>query len=180
MSTPSRALPTKPRLTGLRAEIPPAARLLILGSMPGALSLAAGEYYAHPRNQFWAIMQALLGIDRDTPYRQRVDALKARSIGLWDVLQSCERSGSLDTAIDLGSVAVNDFTAVLGRGRSVRRVLCNGALAAKLFRQRVGPGLDDPPEVHCLPSTSPAHAAVSLDHKIAQWREAFGNFFAAP
>lgn len=147
--------------------------------MPGALSLATGEYYAHPRNQFWMIVQALYRIERSRPYRQRIEALNARSIGLWDVLQSCDREGSLDASIDVRSAALNDFAPLFAAGTSIRQVLCNGALAGKLFRQRVLPGLAEPPEVLCLPSTSPAHAALSLERKIERWHAALGKSFAA-
>jgi len=76
----------------------PESTLLILGSMPGAASLAAGEYYAHPRNAFWTIIDSVFGVRRELPYAARMQGLSAHGIALWDVLQSCERAGSLDAA----------------------------------------------------------------------------------
>lgn len=73
------------------------AKILILGSMPGVKSLEANEYYAHPRNAFWPIMNAIFGFDAALPYTQRIAALKAANVALWDVLQQCERTGSLDS-----------------------------------------------------------------------------------
>jgi TDG/mug DNA glycosylase family protein len=156
---------------------PPIARAdaetLILGSMPGAASLAAGCYYAHTRNAFWPIMGALLGFDATAPYAARASALKLARIALWDVLESCARPGSLDSAIDHGSITPNDFTAFFGRHRRIRRVFFNGATAERLFRVHVLCRLDPAGlQFARLPSTSPAHAAMSLERKLAAWKAA--------
>lgn len=87
------------RLTSFPPVVDAGTRVLILGSMPGARSLAEHEYYAHPRNLFWPLMDDLFGIERTWPYERRLAALLARGLGLWDVLRHCEREGSLDASI---------------------------------------------------------------------------------
>lgn len=145
------------------------ARVLILGSMPGAASLAAGEYYAHPQNGFWPIMGALIGAGREVAYTDRLDLLKKQGIALWDVLQTCERAGSLDSAIS--AEAPNDFVGFFRGCPNVRAVFFNGQKAASSFRRFVLPGLPGfslPMTV--LPSTSPAHAGMRFEEKLARWR----------
>lgn len=147
------------------------ARVLILGSMPGLASLRAVEYYAHPRNAFWLIMGALIGAAPALPYAERVALLRAHGVALWDVLASCERSGSLDAGIEPDSIIANDFAAFFRIHAAIRRIYFNGAAAERNFRRYVLPGLA--PLVlprHRLPSTSPAHAAMSFERKLAAWR----------
>jgi hypoxanthine-DNA glycosylase len=144
---------------------------LILGSMPGQVSLAAGEYYAHPRNAFWPIMTALLGFAPDSPYAERTAALKSAGIALWDVLASCERPGSLDSAIDRESSAINDFVGFFRSHPEIRHVFFNGGAAEFIFRKHV-PGAANlfALTLARLPSTSPAHAGLSRGAKLDQWR----------
>ncbi|MCQ8182061.1 DNA-deoxyinosine glycosylase [Methylomonas sp. SURF-1] len=150
------------------------ASVLILGSMPGIASLAAGEYYAHPRNQFWPIICALLQIDRLSSYDDRRNALNIYGIAVWDVIQACTRDGSLDSAIDKNSVVPNDFHSFFDQHQSIRRVFFNGATAEKLFHRHYPTNsLDGRGDVRFytrLPSTSPAHAALSLEQKLAAWK----------
>src|SRR3989338_6090933 len=147
------------------------ARILILGSMPGEASLRAGHYYAHPRNMFWRIMGELLDADPAAPYRQRVDALKAARIALWDVLRSCRRKGSLDSAIDGGSLVPNDFAAFFLLHPQITRIFFNGAKAEECYRRHVLPGIGtDSIECLRLPSTSPANASVPYERKLEAWR----------
>jgi hypoxanthine-DNA glycosylase len=149
------------------------ARLLILGSMPGAESLRAGEYYAHPRNAFWPILTELIGVAQDAPYARRIHALSTRGIALWDVLAACRRPGSLDAAIDADSVVINDLQGFLLQYPRIRDVLFNGAAAERYFLRHVAPGLEpDALRLTRLPSTSPAHAACSLDAKRRIWHRA--------
>lgn len=150
---------------------PATARVLILGSMPGAASLDANQYYAHPRNQFWSIMGTLFGAHPALPYAERLAMLTGAGVALWDVLSSCERRGSLDSAIDLRSAQANDFVAFLGRHGGIRRVLFNGALAETCFRRDVMPHVR-PLDMLRLPSTSPAHAGLSASDKLHVWRTA--------
>lgn len=147
------------------------ARLLILGSMPGAASLAAQQYYAHPRNAFWPILAAWCGIAADAPYPVRVAALGRAGIALWDVLSECRRPGSLDSDIDLASAQPNAIGALLDTHPGISRVCLNGGAAADLYRRHRLPG---PPRVQLvpLPSTSPAHAGVTLAEKMRRWHAA--------
>jgi len=149
----------------------PRARVLVLGSMPGKASLAAQQYYAHPRNAFWPIIEAVLGIGRDLPYAQRCRQLIARNVAVWDVLQSCYRPGSLDADIDSASIMTNDFVAFLAGHPRIHRICFNGATAQQVFRCQVLPSLpaDRLPEMIRLPSTSPANAGMRLEQKIAHW-----------
>ena len=104
-------------------------RVLILGSMPGEASLRAGQYYAHPRNAFWPIMGRLCGAGPDLAYPQRLERLLAAGIGLWDVLQSCVRAGSLDSAIR--DEVANDLPALFAAYPRIDRVFFNGAKAGR-------------------------------------------------
>jgi double-stranded uracil-DNA glycosylase len=148
------------------------ARVLILGSMPGAASLAAGQYYAHPRNHFWPIMGRLFGAGPELPYAKRVRRLKSSGVAVWDVLESCVRPGSLDADIEEGSIAINDFAGFFDAHPGIGAVFFNGAKAEAAYRRHVLKGLPAAsgalPALR-LPSTSPAHAALSLDRKLALW-----------
>lgn len=148
------------------------ARLLILGSMPGGASLAAGQYYAHPRNAFWPIVEAVWGIPRSLPYAQRLREVRAQRIAIWDVLERCRRHTSLDADIDAASVVVNDFARFLMRHRELRQIAFNGGSAETLYRRHVLPALPHSlqqiPRLR-LPSTSPAHAGLSFEAKVDAW-----------
>ncbi len=161
-------------LFGLAPIARPRARLLILGSMPGVASLTAAEYYAHPRNLFWPIVGACCGFDPRAPYGRRCKALAAAGIALWDVVGSCVRPGSLDSAIDDATIVVNDFSAFLAAHRQITRVCFNGRKAESAWRRHVQGQL--PPgrkfDYHLLPSTSPAHAGMSYLRKLQLWRSA--------
>ncbi len=148
------------------------AHTLILGTMPGVASLTAGQYYAHSRNGFWTILGDLLGFDAQLDYTVRVQRLRSAGIAVWDVLQSCERRGSLDARIQRASVVANNFNEFFDRHPGVARVCFNGATAQALYRRDVMPTLHDaPPRSYVrLPSTSPANAAVALSAKIDAWR----------
>ncbi|MBL8310189.1 MAG: DNA-deoxyinosine glycosylase [Burkholderiales bacterium] len=152
---------------------PRGATRLVLGSMPGVASLAAGQYYAHPHNAFWPIMASLFGVPVEAPYAARVRALERAGVALWDVLAACERTGSLDSAIRRGSEVANDVATLLARRPAIRMVAFNGAGAEAAFRRHCGELLRDSRwRFARLPSTSPAHASLSRAAKCAQWRAA--------
>lgn len=146
------------------------AKLLILGSMPGVASLKADQYYAHPRNAFWPIMNHLFHIDVDAPYEARVNALKKAQVAVWDVLQQCERRGSLDSAIKRGTRIANNFDAFLKQYPHISLIAFNGAEAENSFKKHALPELNsDELQLIRLPSTSPAHT-MPLAQKVAAWR----------
>lgn len=149
------------------------ARTLILGSMPGKASLRARQYYAHPRNAFWRLIESLLGIPADLPYTECCARLVARRIALWDVLKACTRTSSLDSDIVESTIVANDFATFLTVHPGIDRIFFNGAKAEAVYRKRVVPSLPSPlAEIprQRLPSTSPANASLSFDQKLARWR----------
>jgi len=150
------------------------AQLLILGSMPGIASLQAHQYYAHPRNAFWVIVEELWGIPRTLDYTARTAALRTAGVAVWDVLAQCRRRSSLDSDIDARSVVVNDFAGFFRRHPQVRLIGFNGGTARTLYRRHVLPVLPeklrDIPSLQ-LPSTSPAHAGRTLPQKLKLWRQ---------
>jgi TDG/mug DNA glycosylase family protein len=147
------------------------ARILILGSMPGAASLEAGRYYAHPRNAFWPIMSDILWAREDLPYDERLERLKAAGVALWDVVGLCRRRGSLDSAIE--DETPNDFGEFFRKYKTIHTVLFNGRTAQALFRRRVLPDLEPfAPALVVLPSTSPAHAGMRFEEKRMRWQDA--------
>lgn len=162
-----------PRIASFAPAALPSAKILILGSIPGVASLNANQYYAHPRNAFWKIMGDLIGFDVRTSYPERIDALKNADIALWDVLHSCQRKGSLDTAIEADSITANDLDAFLDIHSSIKLLCFNGATAERCFRQHVKLKAEHAAIAQIrLPSTSPAHAALSFGQKLSAWRSA--------
>ena len=154
-------------LTGLAPIVSPATAVLVLGSFPGARSLAERQYYAHPQNQFWKILQAIwpskaLPTGADS-YQKRSKWLLDRGLGLWDVYGACERQGSLDSAIRAG--VLNDITGLqLPRLAAIAH---NGGESFRHARHTAGIGVP----VYRLPSTSPANASWSFERKLGAWRD---------
>jgi double-stranded uracil-DNA glycosylase len=149
------------------------ASVLILGSMPSEASLLRQQYYGHPRNAFWPIMNALLGSDSELGYQRRKEMLMENGIAVWDVLQSCNRLGSPDSNIKLATIKTNDFTSFFSEHKYIKRVFFNGRMAEKLYLKRILPDLNDRfsyLEYKCLPSTSPAYAFLKLEQKIEAWK----------
>ncbi len=143
---------------------------LIIGSMPGAASLAAGEYYAHKQNLFWKFVFEAFGAAFDSPdFETKVSLLLAHGFGLWDAAKSCVREGSLDTNIK--NVEPNDFAALFRRHTQIKRLLFNGQKAFQLFKRFHG-GLLDGRDYVVLPSTSPANASIPFSERRRLWTEA--------
>lgn len=155
-------------LQGLAPVIARHTRLVVLGSFPSVASLEAGQYYAHPRNQFWPILSALWGVDlRALPYPQRLAEVKRRGLGIWDVYARCRRAGSLDSAIE--DAVLNDLASLRERAPGLRGIAHNGGESARAMTLTRALGVP----VLRLPSTSPANASWSFERKLAAWREAF-------
>ena len=152
------------------------ARFLILGSMPGVASLDAAQYYAFPQNAFWRIMAELFSINPQLDYQSRLEKLKARHLALWDVIGTCHRLGSLDSAISNDGMVTNDFNSFLKQHNQITHIYFNGQKAASLFKKKVSPGLVGDYEYCVLPSTSPAYAAKSFSEKLAAWSVLRGRY----
>jgi TDG/mug DNA glycosylase family protein len=151
----------------------PSARVLILGSLPGQVSLQRQQYYAQPQNVFWRIMGALFGAGPDVRYEERTRRLIEQRVAVWDVCRAAVRPGSLDTAIDLATVIPNDFGKFFAAHVDIRCIFLNGATAARLYGKLVVPQLRDPARAlptERLPSTSPAHASLRFEQKLERWR----------
>lgn len=166
------------------ASFPPIARsdarLLILGSLPGAESLARQRYYAKPQNSFWRIMGALVGAGPELDYDARCQRLIDSRLALWDVCATAYREGSLDSAIR--SPTFNDFGTFFTTHPAISRICFNGRAAESLFVRHVLP-VSDPAigriERVVLPSTSPAHAGMSFDAKLQCWRQGLAGVIAS-
>ena len=155
-----------PMLEGLAPVIAADTRLVILGSFPGVASLAAQQYYGHPRNGFWELVGAVIDVDlRSLPYAGRLDALRAHRIGLWDVIAQAERQGSLDSAIR--NETRNPLAELVARLPALKAIAFNGGTAARMGRRQLA-GVDDGLALIDLPSSSPAHT-IALDDKRRVW-----------
>ena len=163
---------TKARLKAFPPVVTPNARVLILGSMPSAASLANHQYYANPRNHFWLIMSTLFGADIELCYAARCHNLSKYRIALWDVIAGCIRRGSLDSNIIEESIVVNDFGTFFARYTAIHSVFFNGGKAEQVYRKYVLHTLaaDLDLEYHRLPSSSPANATWSLAEKLKAWQ----------
>ncbi len=152
------------RLKGFAPVLDGRVECLILGSFPSEASLAAGQYYAHPRNQFWRLLGRLLDEPlADLPYEERLKRVLRHRIGIWDVLDACEREGSLDS--NIRRHRPNDFGRLKSLVPGLRRVVFNGTTAGRFAREFAAAGF----ETRIAPSTSPAHAARSFEQKLALW-----------
>jgi len=156
----------------------PRARVLILGSLPGQLSLQQRQYYAQPRNAFWRIMGTLFGAGPELNYAERIEQLTRSNVAVWDVCACAQRPGSLDSAIVSATAQPNEFAEFFREHGALQLVAFNGAKAAQLYARKVSPSLTA--ELRgirtiTLPSTSPAHAALSYERKLAEWSNALAG-----
>jgi hypoxanthine-DNA glycosylase len=161
-------MPPDTLLQGLNPVIDTRTRFIVLGSFPSVASLQAGEYYAHPRNHFWPLLSAIWGFDlRALPYRERLQQVQQRGLGIWDVYAHCRREGSLDSAIH--DAEFNDLAGLKRQAPQLQAIAHNGGESARAMRFTRSLGVP----VLRLPSTSPANASWSFERKLAAWREAF-------
>lgn len=144
----------------------PNARILILGTMPSAQSLALGQYYGNPRNAFWKLVFTIFNRPFSSDYKQRKRLLLENQVALWDVLEVCVREGSLDSAIE--QEVVNDFNSFLKAHPNIKTIFFNGQKAAAYFKRHVKVG--EHYRLVTLPSTSPAHAGKSFEMKLKEWK----------
>ena len=160
--------PTGVRLTGLPPLVSRNTQVLILGSFPGVASLAAQQYYGHPQNHFWRILEVIFASSPRpvylNSYEKRSEWLLSTGLGIWDVYASCERAGSLDSAIR--NAEVNDFASLARQCPNLIAIAHNGGESFKHAKHTATLGLP----VFKLPSTSPANASWSFERKLAAWR----------
>lgn len=140
--------------------------ILILGSVPGARSLAMQQYYAFPQNQFWKIMFHLFGEKFSQDYDTRINLLKRNKVALWDVIESCERKGSLDTEIK--HEIDNDISNLIDNHPNIKIIFCNGQKSYKNLMKILGKNFKLP--ITVLPSTSPLHT-VKFEEKLLFWKQ---------
>ncbi len=166
-----------PQLQGLAPLYNTKARILILGSMPGQASLNQQQYYGHPRNQLWPLLQQLFGIDASLDYQSRCQQALGAGVAFWDVIGSCQRSGSLDSAIVRDSIRFNPLEQLCQQLPDLQHIWLNGGKAAQSFRhyqrqQVTAMLLTSSVKISTLPSTSPAHASLTFAQKLLLWRQA--------
>jgi len=155
------------------------ARVLILGSLPGKMSLERNEYYAQPYNAFWRIMGELVEASRDLPYQERLRVLSQHHIAVWEVCAVGFRAGSLDSAIELSTVRTNNFGTFLRAHPGIKLICFNGRKAEEIYRRKVRQvprAVFERVRYASLPSTSAAHAGMPFAQKLARWRSALSGF----
>ena len=143
-------------------------RVLVLGSLPGVVSLAKRQYYGHPQNLFWRLIGGVIGRDLvPLDYERRLETLLDAGVGLWDTVAAATRKGSLDADIKLH--AASDLAALVETLPLLRAVAFNGGTSARIGRRQLA-GVDGIDLVD-LPSSSPAYASVGFDRKLETWLE---------
>ncbi len=142
-------------------------RILILGSFPSVKSREQRFFYGHPQNRFWRVMAGVLGCETPKDIPEKRDMLLRNGIALWDTIARCEIEGSSDASI--GQVIPNDLSPIFSAA-DIRQVFCNGKKSWEMYRQYMEPACGCP--AACLPSTSPANAAWSLEKLTRAWETA--------
>ena len=153
------------RISSFPPIISERSKILILGSVPGVKSLEMQQYYAHPQNQFWKIIFEIFEEDFTADYQKRTEIIRKNNIALWDVIDTCEREGSLDTKIR--NEEHNDILKILREHPNIKAVFCNGQKSFKNLKKILGKEAEIPALV--LPSTSPLHT-IPLEKKLAEWK----------
>jgi len=143
-------------------------KILILGSIPGVKSLEKQQYYGHPQNKFWKIIFELFNEEFTEVYSERINLLKKNHIALWDVIDSCERKGSLDSEIK--NEEANQIEELLKNHPNITAIFCNGGKSYKNLQKLLGKNFKIP--IHLLPSTSPLHT-ISFERKLEDWKKIF-------
>ena len=152
--------------------------VLVLGSMPGVKSLVEQQYYANQQNAFWLIISEYFNFDINLGYSKKLQHLKNNRIALWDVIEECERQGSLDSSINQKSITANDFSKLLLNHASITSIIFNGVMAERMFNKYViksnllQDDIVNRLSFYRLPSTSPANASIKKTEKIKQWKNA--------
>ncbi len=139
-------------------------RIIILGSFPSVKSREMGFFYGHPQNRYWKVLAAIFQEEVPQTIPQRRDFLLRHHIAAWDVIHSCDITGSSDASIK--NVTVNDLNEILSAAE-IRRIFVNGKTAEKMYKKYTEPKLKRP--CVCLPSTSPANAAWTLTKLVQAW-----------
>ncbi|MDQ1161538.1 hypoxanthine-DNA glycosylase [Chryseobacterium sp. SORGH_AS 447] len=154
------------RISSFPPIIDRSSRILILGSIPGVKSLEKQQYYAHPQNKFWKIIFELLNEDFTDDYSKKIEVIKKHHIGLWDVIDSCERKGSLDS--EIRNEEANRIEELLENHSNIKAIFCNGGKSFKNLQKILGKNYKIP--VFLLPSTSPLHT-VFFEKKLEEWKK---------
>ncbi len=140
--------------------------ILILGSIPGQKSLEKQEYYAHPQNKFWRIIFELFNEIFTTDYTKKIQILEKHHIALWDVIDTCERKGSLDS--EIRNEEANKIEELLHNYPNIKAIFCNGQKSYKNLQKILSKDFHLP--IIVLPSTSPAHASLKYEEKLKSWK----------
>lgn len=141
-------------------------KILILGSIPGLKSLEMQQYYAHPQNKFWKIIFEIFNEEFTTDYSERIKILEKHHIALWDVIDTCERKGSLDS--EIRNEEANRIGELLQNYPNIKGIFCNGQKSYKNLQKMLPKDFYLP--IIALPSTSPAHASLKYEEKLKKWK----------